>query len=531
MTRFERLNLTSRVFCIAAILGLSLAVFDTEAIRSTLLLAAVAATAVAADLRSPFSRTSVGIVESAVVALIVGVAMPEGLVLLPYLVIPSLVVGLAAGARSVLGVVGTETVALSLVVLTAGTTAAFAPLASTLLPWLITSLGVGLLCAWLREAGIGTRGIPGDASYESARRLLTQLRTVARRLSSGLDSVSMGSQLLVSVHQHIQDTHSAIFVRTDGGVLAPLGYRGPAAKEVLLPEVQEVETCWTEMNPVQEIRASGVAERRNRVVLPLRAGERMIGVVLADTPVPVPAKVLQDLMQELDEHAFRIDTALAFDEVRSLATMEERHRLAREIHDGVAQEIASLGYAVDDLSATATTDLQRRKLNVLRSEITRVVSELRLSIFDLRSEVSGGLGSALSDYVREMGARSGMTVHLTLDQAPTRLRSEVETELLRIAQEAITNARKHSAAKNLWVDCRIRPPYARIKVSDDGLGLGEARQDSYGLGVMRERAERISARLDVSDNPHPMSGSGTVVTVTVGAEVPSTVEAGSEVRQ
>ena len=288
----------------------------------------------------------------------------------------------------------------------------------------------------------------------------------------------MASQLLVSVHQHVQDTHSAVFVRTDGGVLAPLGYRGQAAKEVLLPEAQEVERCWTEMNPVQETRASGVAERRNRVVLPLRAGERMIGVVLADTPVPLPAKVLQDLMQELDEHAFRIDTALAFDEVRSLATMEERHRLAREIHDGVAQEIASLGYAVDDLSATATTDGQRRKLNVLRSEITRVVSELRLSIFDLRSEVSGGLGSALSDYVREMGARSGMTVHLTLDQAPTRLRSEVETELLRIAQEAITNARKHSDAKNLWVDCKIRPPYARIKVSDDGRGLGEARQDS-----------------------------------------------------
>jgi signal transduction histidine kinase len=146
------------------------------------------------------------------------------------------------------------------------------------------------------------------------------------------------------------------------------------------------------------------------------------------------------------------------------------------------------------------------------------VSELRLSIFDLRSEISGGLGSALSDYVREVGARSGMTVHLTLDEAPTRLRSEMETELLRIAQEAITNARKHSTAENLWVDCRIRPPYARIIVSDDGSGLGKGRQDSYGLGIMRERAERIGARLDVVDGPHAKSHTGTIVTVTVGAE-------------
>ena len=230
-----------------------------------------------------------------------------------------------------------------------------------MLPWLITSLGVGLLCAWLREMRIGTRGFPGDTSYESARRLLTQLRTVARRLSSGLDAVSMSSQLLVTVHQHLADTHSAVFVRTEGGVLAPLGYRGASAKEVLLPEGPVVDRCWAEMEPAQEPQPSGMADRRNRVALPLRAGERMIGVVLADTPQPVPAKLLHDLMPEVDDHALRLDTALAFDEVRSLATMEERQRLAREIHDGVAQEIASLGYAVDDLAATATSDAQRRE--------------------------------------------------------------------------------------------------------------------------------------------------------------------------
>ena len=58
-------------------------------------------------------------------------------------------------------------------------------------------------------------------------------------------------------------------------------------------------------------------------------------------------------MRELDEQALRLDTALVFDEVRSLATTEERQRLAREIHDGVAQEIASLGYLVDELADTA----------------------------------------------------------------------------------------------------------------------------------------------------------------------------------
>lgn len=525
MTRFERLNLSSRVFCIAAILGLSLAFFETAAIRGTILLAAISATAMAADLSSRLPRVWVAVTEGVLTALIVGAALPEGLVLLPYLVIPSLVVGIAAGARPVLAVVAVESAALGAVILTVGTPSEFAQLASILLPWLLTSLGVGLLCAWLRELRIGTRGFPGDTSYESARRLLTQLRVVARRLSSGLDAVSMASQLLVTVHQHLGDTHGAVFVRTEGGVLAPLGYRGLTAKEALLPEGRTVERCWSEMAPAQEAQASGLTDRRNRVALPLRAGERMIGVVLVDTAHAIQTRALDDLMIEIDDHAFRIDTALAFDEVRSLATMEERQRLAREIHDGVAQEIASLGYAVDDLAATATNDAQLKKLHALRGELSRVVSELRLSIFDLRSEISGGLGSALSEHVREVGARSGMTVHLTLDQAPTRLRSEVETELLRIAQEAITNARKHSAAKNLWVDCRIRPPFACIVVSDDGQGLGKARDDSFGLRIMKERAHRISARLEVSDGPARDRPSGTTVTVTVGADVSAPVPA------
>ena len=86
-------------------------------------------------------------------------------------------------------------------------------------------------------------------------------------------------------------------------------------------------------------------------------------------------------------------------------------------------------------------------LRDLRGELSRVVADLRLSIFDLRSDVSAtnGLGSALSDYVRQVGAKSDLTVHLTLNEAPTRLSPEVEAELLRIAQEAITNARKHAS--------------------------------------------------------------------------------------
>jgi signal transduction histidine kinase len=218
----------------------------------------------------------------------------------------------------------------------------------------------------------------------------------------------------------------------------------------------------------------------------------------------------------LEEQALRLETALLFSEVRTLATAEERRRLAREIHDGIAQELASLGYVVDDLAARARflPDLEQ-DLKGLRSELTRVITELRLSIFDLRSDVQSsiGLGTALSDYVRQVGVGSNFTVHLVLDEAPTRLPIDTETELLRIAQEAITNARKHANAENLWVTCSVNPPRATLCIEDDGGGLGTPRQDSFGLEVMRERAERVGARLAVATREE----GGTRVEVTLGA--------------
>jgi signal transduction histidine kinase len=514
----DRVGLATRAFFLATVLGLALAFGQSVVLQGTVFLFAVSGLATAAGRFSFIPLRVIALIEGFLVALLIGVTLPEGAMLLPYLMVPPLVVGTMASIRSVVLVAGLEVLALTSVLLAGGAETPTRPGLELAAPWIVASLGAGLMAAWI----VQLRGVPGrsdEASYESARRLLSQLRTVARRLSSGLDPVSMAEQMLSRAHVALQDAHSAVFVRTEGGVLAPLGYRGHLAQQKLLPEGHLIDICWAEMEPVHGIQPSGLKDTRHRIALPLRSGSRMIGVVVAEAPEPPEPETLALLMQELDEQALRLDTALVFDEVRALATIEERQRLAREIHDGVAQEIASLGYLVDDLSAGTVTEAQRAKLQDLRGEISRVVSELRLSIFDLRSEISpaAGLGSALSDYVRAVGARSGLTVHLTLDEAPTRLRSEVEAELLRIAQEAVTNARKHSNADNLWVDCRVDPPFAQITIQDDGGGLGQPRDDSYGLRIMRERAQRVGAALEVDERSGLNGHRGTRVAVTVGA--------------
>ena len=523
MNRFDRVTIASRAFCIAAIFGLSLLTADAVALQGTIMLAAIAASASWLSLAIQTAGPWVAVAEALLVGLLISLILPSsgGLLLLPYLAVPSLVAGISRGLAGATLVVAAETVSI-LLMLFPFDVDEIRSRATVAGPWFLTSLGVGLLGAWLRQMGKAPATPHPDSAYESARRLLTQLRTVARRLSAGLDPVSMASQLLTTVHERLDDRRSAVFVRTEGGRLTPLAHRGAPGGPQLSSNDPLVKRCWAEMEAVHAEANSSSEVEVHRCALPLRAGSRMIGVILSDLARSPAEEIIGPLMVEMDEHSLRLDTALTFDEIRTIAAIEERQRLAREIHDGVAQEVASLGYLVDDLTATATDKTQRDKLRELRIEVTKVVSDLRLSIFDLRSgvEVTAGLGAALSDYVRRVGSRSDITVHLTLDEAPDRLRGDVESEVLRIAQEAITNARKHSGAANLWVDCRVHPPFVRLEVRDDGDGLGAGRDDSYGITIMRERAERIAAHLQI-DGDASLFERGTRVVVTLG-EPPST---------
>jgi signal transduction histidine kinase len=234
---------------------------------------------------------------------------------------------------------------------------------------------------------------------------------------------------------------------------------------------------------------------------------------------------LSALDRKLSPATVRLDTAVLFLAFRDSATVEERRRLAREMHDGVAQEMASLGYFVDSMVQQEPEGSDRaRQLRLLRERLTMVVGEVRRSVQTLRTSIgeNDSLGTAIGSLARHLSASSGTPIHVTLDESTTRLRPEVESELLRIAQEAMTNAVRHAGARSINVQCRVAPPSAEIVVSDDGRGLGIGRDDSHGLEIMRERAALIGADLDVTDSvPH-----GTTVAVslnTVGVSVPDSM--------
>ncbi len=457
--------------------------------------------------------TWVPVAESAAVTLLVMSAGGPHESLLPYLLAPALDAGLVAGIRAAVLVAGASSAMVLLARLVGVTERSLVDYSTTAAEWVMLALLAGSLAAWARRLGLRTAG--RDEPYPAAYRLVSQLRTVARQLSGGLDAVGLARILLEQIRAQTEYDRAAVFVPGPAGTLIPLESDGhlPDWDNSLSGDGVMAE-AWSQQRPVTAQGGLNGTTGMVSLALPLTVGARTVGVVAAERRGKWSFEDPESLMPLVEEAALRIETALLFGEVRTIATADERRRLAREIHDGIAQELAFLGYVLDDLSARSEQPDLRTELKDLRAQVTRVVGDLRLSIFELRSEVhsGAGLGSALSDFVRSVGTATDMTVHLALDESPMRLPHETETELLRIAQESVNNARKHSSAENLWVTCSVHPPRASLLVEDDGRGLQEAREDSYGLQIMRERADRLGARLSISDRP----GGGTRVAVALG---------------
>lgn len=277
----------------------------------------------------------------------------------------------------------------------------------------------------------------------------------------------------------------------------------------LLEEVRRVCPCEAGSITVgtRTLATFGVAGQRD-FVQALHIGDKQIGeLVLSGVSLSPSALSL------INEGSAKIETALLFTEARSAASSAERSRLARDMHDGVAQELTSVGYLIDELLVDAP-EVVRPELRTVRNELTRVISDLRLSIFELRSTTTDSLslGTALSDYVNQMRSSAPFRIHLSVDEGTERLNEDAEQELLRIVQEAVANSRRHSQAENLWITCQIRAPRALITIDDDGVGLQPSRSDSFGMNIMRERATQIGATVTLGNR----RDGGTAVTIEVG---------------
>jgi signal transduction histidine kinase len=193
------------------------------------------------------------------------------------------------------------------------------------------------------------------------------------------------------------------------------------------------------------------------------------------------------------------------------ATAEERARLAREIHDGMSQE---LWYARlkqgrltqrDDLS-----DEARSLAGEVGTSIESALAEARQAIMTLRPADGGTFAQVIDRYVEDFADRFGIPAEASTDLAAEQLSSRTQAELLRIVQEALNNARKHADATRVRVEVARTARGLSVTIADNGRGFDPSSPTSgYGLRGMRERAELIGGRLMVESRPQD----GTRITV------------------
>ena len=213
-----------------------------------------------------------------------------------------------------------------------------------------------------------------------------------------------------------------------------------------------------------------------------------------------------------------MENARLFEQAKLLIATEERNRLARELHNSVAQALFSISLYSDASRRALTTnrlEAVRENLDELAQLSREALADMRLLIFELRPPVleESGLVAALQARLDSVESRAGFHTHLEIE-GEFQLTQAQEGELYRIAQEALNNVLKHAHAEHVMVTLKGEPGRFRMTIEDNGVGfdLRTAEQaGGQGLRSIRERAEKIGAAVFIE----PKTGHGVKIIVEV----------------
>jgi signal transduction histidine kinase len=262
-------------------------------------------------------------------------------------------------------------------------------------------------------------------------------------------------------------------------------------------------------------------QMRSFLGVPIVAGSGIVGALyLTDK---IGADEFDDSDQQLIEMlavhaALAIEKTRLYERSRELSIVEERNRLARELHDSVTQKLFGVTLTAEAAATVIERDATEAKAQIQRlQQLAReAMEELRSLIFELRPPAveTEGLATALRKHIDVLQRVHGHAVTLRLDEddAP---RTQGDAEVLRIAQEALQNALRHAHAEHVDVRLHAENGRLRLAVSDDGVGFDPTdpalRARRLGLTSMEERARALGGRLTIDSRP----GSGTTVSLEV----------------
>lgn len=385
------------------------------------------------------------------------------------------------------------------------------------------------------------------ALAESSRRLQGLLQ-VARVVNSSLELPVVLDRIVSCAREILgAESGSVMLLEPELGSLRVVAARGPREREILgrSQSLEEGVAGWVTQRGhplllrgrVTDPRVLQICERsdvRDALCAPLRVEEHVLGAISLSNrllPEPFGEEDLEVLVALSNQAAVAIRNAESFEEMRRQrqtverllheltgAQVEERKRIALQLHDGPAQTMyaALRNLETARLLTELPTEQAQAAFAELERSIRRSIEETRAVMLDLRPPVldEWGLESALKQYAQDFERRTGIRTTVMRKGMGRRLPAPMECCFYRIAQEALTNVWKHAEAQSARVSLRIGRRDCSLEVADDGKGfepeaVSGREREHLGLMSLRDRAQLVGGHLTVSCRP----GRGTTVAV------------------
>jgi two-component system NarL family sensor kinase len=267
--------------------------------------------------------------------------------------------------------------------------------------------------------------------------------------------------------------------------------------------------------------AEGTGGLRYHASIPLYALGKKLGVFNVASPgwQQLSPEDLRVLYTVGDLLSMAVERARLFARSSELGALEERNRLAREIHDTLAQGLAGITLQLETaealLESGVPAEAVRASVEQALSSARQNLEDARRSVLDLRAAPLEGrsLPEALTRLVSDFNQRGDLQVEHRLEGANQPLPSRVEAGLYRVAQEALENVAQHAGARHAALHLSITPEQVVLEITDDGRGFepGQIPPGRFGLAGINERVRLLGGSLELKSSP----GSGTVVRATV----------------
>ncbi len=346
--------------------------------------------------------------------------------------------------------------------------------------------------------------------------ILEQLRGIIEYTHAGLFAVEGSSLMVLTTHNpHELEQAPPLNIRLDAPQTLALLFN--RYRPVRIADVNGDDPAAMLLRSFLGNEASALLnEAKSWMWVPLNVKDRIIAAIgLAHSEADFFKAHHADLALTLaNQAAITLVNAELFEDAQTLAVLEERQRLAHNLHDAVNQSLFSAGLIAEVLPSLWEKDKEeaRHSLEDLRKLTRGAIAEMRMLVAELKPLAlsESNLGDLLHQSTESFTGRTGIPVTVTAIGEDT-LPPDVQIALYRICQEALNNIAKHAQANQVKISLMYKRDRVEIRIHDNGTGFdpteGFALPGHYGLGMMNERAEAINATLGIKSK----AGKGTEV--------------------